>query len=75
MVLGSWDQHLAQHNRLDAAATELIHRARAFDTAEGPVTIHLAGVDVTHLDDLPDWEALTPLVDGARDRSETLEPG
>ena len=66
MVLGSWSEHLAQHGRLDAASTELIHQARAFDTTGGPVTVHLAGVDVTHLDDLPDWEALSPVVDEAR---------
>jgi MFS family permease len=63
MVLGSWAEHLAQHQRLDAASAALIHEARAFDTVGGPVTIHLAGVDVTHLDELPDWEALTPLVE------------
>ena len=71
MVLGSWGEHLAQHQRLDAASTELIHQARAIDTAGGPVTIHLAGVDVTHLDDLPDWEALMP---GGRRRPRSGHP-
>lgn len=45
-VLHDWDEHLAQHARMDAEAAEVIRRARAFDRADGPVTRHLAGLDV-----------------------------
>ncbi len=63
VILGSWQEHLAQHRRLDAAAAQLLRSARAFDTDGGPTTRHLAAIDVTDLDRLPDWEQLTPLVD------------
>jgi MFS family permease len=43
--VGSWDEHLAQHRRIDDASAELIARARAFDTSGGPTTRHLIGVD------------------------------
>lgn len=58
VVVGSWNDHLAQHRRLDAAASELIRRARSFDTEGGPVTRHLAAIDVTDLSDLPAWSDL-----------------
>lgn len=45
-VVADWEEHLAQHARLDAAAAEVIARARAFDVADGPVTRHLAGLDI-----------------------------
>ncbi|HUG83216.1 MAG TPA: MFS transporter [Euzebya sp.] len=46
-VVADWDEHLAQHGRIDAAAAAVIARARAFDrTANGPVTRHLAGLDI-----------------------------
>jgi MFS family permease len=41
-----WGEHLAQHGRLDAQMVEVIARARSFDRAGGPVTRHLAGLDV-----------------------------
>jgi MFS family permease len=41
-----WEEHLAQHRRMDAAAAEVLVRARDFDRAGGPRTRHLAGVDV-----------------------------
>jgi len=43
--VGSWDEHLAQHRRIDDASAELIARARAFDASGGPTTRHLIGVD------------------------------
>jgi MFS family permease len=58
VVVGSWNDHLAQHRRLDAAASELIRRARSFDVEGGPVTRHLAAIDVTDLSDLPAWSDL-----------------
>jgi MFS family permease len=41
-----WEEHLAQHRRLDAEMVQVLSRARAFDRADGPVTRHLAGLDV-----------------------------
>ncbi len=43
---GSWEEHLAQHRRIDDASAALIARARAFDREDGPVTRHLIGIDV-----------------------------
>ncbi len=51
----SWDEHLAQHRRIDDASAETIRRARAFDTGDGPETRHLVAVDVAHPED---WESL-----------------
>ncbi len=48
MVLRSWEDHLAQHRRLDDAAVALLRRARAFDRVGGPVTRHLIAIDVEH---------------------------
>lgn len=45
-VLPDWDEHLAQHGRLDAAASQVLLRARSFDRAGGPVSRHLAGLDI-----------------------------
>ncbi|MEX1134360.1 MAG: MFS transporter [Acidimicrobiia bacterium] len=45
-AIGSWDEHLAQHRRIDDASAALIARARAFDRADGPVTRHLIAIDV-----------------------------
>lgn len=43
--VGSWEEHLAQHRRIDDASAELIAKARAFDASGGPTTRHLIGVD------------------------------
>ena len=53
-VCVSWDEHLAQHRRIDDASAELIRRARSFDRDAGPHSSHLVAVDVDH----PDWEPL-----------------
>ena len=45
-----WDEHLAQHRRLDADAAEALRRARSFDLDGGPVTVHLAGLDLADPD-------------------------
>lgn len=45
-AVGSWDEHLAQHGRIDDASAAVISRARAFDRVDGPVTRHLISVDV-----------------------------
>jgi hypothetical protein len=54
-AVGSWDEHLAQHGRIDDASAAVISRARAFDRAEGPVTRHLISVDV---EDPPGFDEL-----------------
>ncbi len=64
-VVGSWPEHLAQHRRIDAAAADLIRRARAFDSEGGPVTRHLAAIDVTDVSDLPTWADLHAIDDHA----------
>ncbi len=43
--LTSWNEHLAQHRRIDDASAELLARARAFDSDGGPTTRHLIGID------------------------------
>jgi hypothetical protein len=55
MALTSWEEHMAQHARIDDAAAALLRRARAFDRGEGPVTRHLIAIDV---EDPPDFEAM-----------------
>jgi hypothetical protein len=57
-VLHDWEEHLAQHARMDAEAAAVLARARAFDRAEGPVTRHLAGLDVIDSDAAPIEEQL-----------------
>jgi MFS family permease len=52
---GSWEEHLAQHRRIDDASADIIARARSFDRADGPVTRHLISVDV---EDPPNFDEL-----------------
>lgn len=42
-----WEEHLAQHARIDEEAREVIARARAFDRDGSPRSRHLAGLDIT----------------------------
>ena len=53
-VCVSWEEHLAQHRRIDDASAQLIRQARSFDRDGGPSSRHLVAVDVDH----PDWEPL-----------------
>jgi MFS family permease len=53
-VCVSWDEHLAQHRRIDDVSAGLIRRARSFDREDGPRSRHLVAVDVDH----PEWEPL-----------------
>lgn len=55
MVLRSWEDHMAQHARIDDAAAALIRKARSFDRGDGPVTRHLIAIDV---EDPPNFEDL-----------------
>lgn len=41
-----WEEHLAQHRRIDADSVAVIRRARSFDVRGEPVARHLAGLDV-----------------------------
>ncbi len=50
-----WEEHLAQHTRIDDASRALILKARVFDRANGPRTRHLIAIDV---EDPPDFDDL-----------------
>ncbi len=43
--IGSWEEHLAQHRRIDDVSAATLATARGFDTGDGPTTRHLIGVD------------------------------
>ena len=49
-----WEEHLAQHTRIDDASAALISRARSFDRADGPKTRHLIAIDVERHPDFDD---------------------
>jgi MFS family permease len=53
--VASWDDHLLQHQRIDAAAADVIMRARSFDVADGPTSRHLVAFDVVDPKHRPDW--------------------
>lgn len=55
MVVSSWEEHLAQHRRIDDAAANLLRQARSFDVGDGPITRHLIAIDV---EDPPDFDDL-----------------
>jgi MFS family permease len=55
MALRSWEDHMAQHGRIDDSAAALLIRARSYDTADGPITRHLIAIDV---DDPSGFESL-----------------
>jgi MFS family permease len=55
MALQSWEDHLAQHARIDDGAAALLRRARSYDTDGGPRTRHLVAIDV---EDPPDFDRL-----------------
>lgn len=51
----SWEEHLAQHRRIDDVSREILHRARAFGQSGGPRTSHMVAVD---MESSNDWDAL-----------------
>ncbi len=55
MVLRSWEDHLAQHRRIDDDAAALIRKARAFDVGGEPTTRHLVAIDT---EDPADFDSL-----------------
>jgi len=56
--LASWEEHVRQHQRVDAADAEVIRAARDFDVAGGPRARHLVGFEVADPRHRPDWEEL-----------------
>jgi MFS family permease len=69
----SWDEHLAQHRRIDDASAALIRRVRSFDRHGEPTTRHLVAVDVERPEQ---WETLLAAHEEyhARDGSIPLTP-
>jgi MFS family permease len=67
-AVAGWEEHMAQHGRIDDASAALLARARAFDREGGPRNRHLIAIDV---EDPPDFEELVAshemmhLVDGS----------
>lgn len=53
--LVSWDEHLAQHRRIDDSSRALLLTARDFDLEHSPTTYHLIAVDTEAPED---WEVL-----------------
>lgn len=76
MLLATWEDHIRQHRRIDAAAVEVIKRASTFDRSGGPMTRHLVAVDVDP-DHRPAWEELLAVHDDlhATDGSIPLDTG
>ncbi len=62
MLLTSWQDHIRQHHRIDAAAVEVIRRASGFDRTGRPQTRHLVAVSVDP-ERLPEWEQLLAVHD------------
>lgn len=48
-TVADWDEHLAQHGRIDAAAARVLTAAQSFDRDGGPITRHLAGLDIVDM--------------------------
>ncbi len=55
MAVRSWEEHLAQHKRIDDSAAALLERVRSFDRDGGPRTRHLIAIDV---ENPPDFDEL-----------------
>lgn len=64
----SWEEHLAQHRRIDDASARLLARVRSFDADGGPTTRHLIGIDPDSpalVDVLTDEHAILHQTDGS----------
>jgi MFS family permease len=46
----SWEEHLAQHRRIDDASAAILRRARNFDINHRPTTTHMVAVDIVNPD-------------------------
>ena len=42
----SWEEHLAQHRRIDDASAAILRRARSLDSNGRPTTTHMVAVDI-----------------------------
>ena len=51
----SWDEHLAQHRRIDDSSRQVLVSARDFDVSSNPTSYHLIAVD---MEESADWDAL-----------------
>jgi MFS family permease len=51
----SWEEHLAQHRRIDDASAAILRRARELDGTGRPTTTHMVAVDV---ENPANWAAL-----------------
>lgn len=49
-TVADWDEHLAQHARIDATAAAVLTTAQSFDRDGGPTTRHLVGLDIVDVD-------------------------
>ncbi|CAN5897237.1 MFS transporter [soil metagenome] len=49
-TVADWDEHLAQHGRIDATAATVLTAAQSFDRDGCPVTRHLVGLDIVDID-------------------------
>lgn len=67
MVLNSWQDHIRQHQRIDAEAADVIRSTREFDRDGGPVTRHLVAVEVADREARPQWEELLAVHRGLHD--------
>jgi MFS family permease len=54
-ALNSWEEHLAQHLRIDDRSAGVLAEARSFDRGDGPTTRHLVAMDI---DNIPGLEEL-----------------
>ncbi len=57
MALHSWEEHLAQHRRIDDSAAALLRKVRSFDVRGGPVTRHLLALDTEEPQDFDELVA------------------
>ncbi len=51
----SWEEHLAQHRRIDDASAAVLLKARSFDSKGRPSTVHRIAVDIENPEN---WEEL-----------------
>jgi MFS family permease len=51
----SWEEHLAQHRRIDDASAAVLRKARGFDSKGEPSTVHRVAVD---LENPANWDEL-----------------
>lgn len=67
-AVAGWEEHMAQHGRIDDASAALLARARAFDREGGPRNRHLIAIDVERppdFDELVAHHEMMHLVDGS----------